>query len=224
MSKINELLQEIKSVFSGRIPLLDVILPPLLFTLLNELLSLQESLIIALISAGAFLAYRAWKKQALGYTLSGAAITVLAGILAWVSQSPKGFFLPGVITSGITFLLALVSIFAKRPLAGWSSHLTRGWPLDWYWHPRVRPAYNQVTWGWTVFFGLQFAIQGYFFLVGSASSLGIIQLLTGWPALIIVLAASYLYGQWRLGKLEGPGVDEYLNQSPPPWEGQQRGF
>ena len=224
MSKINELLQEIKSVFSGRIPLLDVILPPLLFTLLNELFPLQISLLIALISAGAFLAYRAWKKQALGYTLSGAAITALAGILAWVSQSPKGFFLPGVITSGITFLLALVSIIAQRPLAGFSSHLTRGWPLDWYWHPKVRPAYNQVTWGWMLFFGLQFGIQGYFFLEGSASSLGIIQLLTGWPALIVVLVASYLYGQWRLGKLGGPGVDEYLNQDPPPWEGQKRGF
>lgn len=32
-------------------------------------------------------------------------------------------------------------------------------PLAWYWHPRVRPAYSEVTLAWAVYFGLRLALQ-----------------------------------------------------------------
>ena len=53
---------------------------------------------------------------------------------------------------------------------------------------------------------------------------GYVQLLTGWPATILLLIASYLYGTWRLRKLGGPSVEEFKAGTEPPWEGQQRGF
>lgn len=224
MSKLKELRDEFQSILSGRIPILDVVLPPLLFTILNGLVSLTAALAVALVATGVLFGIRVWKKQSFGYTLGGAAITLVAGILAYVSQSAKGFFLPGVISSGITFLAALISLVSKRPLAAWSSHLTRGWPLQWYWHPRIRPAYSEVTIGWSLFFGLQFLIQVWLYRQGSAQSLGVAQILTGWPALIIVLAVSYLYGLWRLNQLKGPSVEEFQEGKEPPWEGQQRGF
>jgi hypothetical protein len=46
----------------------------------------------------------------------------------------------------------------------------------------------------------------------------------GWPATILLLAVSYLYGTWRLRNLEGPSVEEFREETEPPWEGQQRGF
>ncbi|MFO7945134.1 MAG: DUF3159 domain-containing protein [Anaerolineales bacterium] len=224
MSKLNELKDEFQSVLSGRVPLLDVVLPPLLFTLLNGLLSFTAALFVALAAAGILLGARLWRKQSFSYTLGGVAITVIAGVLAWISQSAKSFFLPGVISSGITFLASLASLIARRPLAAWSSHLTRGWPLKWYWHPQVRPAYSEVTMGWSAFFGMQFLIQAWFYWQRSAQSLGIIQLLIGWPVLILVLALSYLYGLQRLKTLQGPSVEEFQEGKDPPWEGQQRGF
>jgi hypothetical protein len=224
MSKLKELKDEFQSILSGRIPILDVVLPPLLFTLLNGLISLTAALAVSLASTGILFGIRVWKKQSFGYTLGGAGITLIAGILAYVSQSAKGFFLPGVISSGITFLATLISLVSKRPLAAWSSHLTRGWPLQWYWHPRIRPAYSEVTIGWSLFFGLQFLIQVWLYRQGSAQSLGVAQILTGWPALIVVLAVSYLYGLWRLTQLQGPSVEEFQEGKDPPWEGQQRGF
>ncbi len=224
MSKINELADEFKSILSGRVPILDVVLPPVVFTLLNNWSSLTTALVASLAAAAGLIGFRVWQKQTISYTLGGAGITALAGGLAWLSQSAKSFFLPGVVTSGLTFLAAAVSLLIRKPLAAWSSHLTRGWTLQWYWHPRVRPAYSEVTVGWTVFFGLQFTIQLLFFFGGSAQSLGLIQLLTGWPALILILAASYLYGLWRLNQLEGPSVAEFETGTSPPWEGQKRGF
>ena len=224
MSLLNDLFQEFQSVLSGQIPFLDVILPPLVFTLLNGLVPLWAALVIALGTAGLLVVIRIWKKGKPVYALGGTALTAAAGLLAWITQSAESFFLPGLISSGLTFLLAVISLLVRKPLAAWSSHLTRGWPIDWYWHPRIRPAYGQVTVIWTVFFFAQFAVQLYFYLQESARTLGIVQLLTGWPALILLLAGSYLYGLWRLKQLGGPSVEEYQHDQPPPWEGQQRGF
>ena len=53
---------------------------------------------------------------------------------------------------------------------------------------------------------------------------GVFQILTGWPATIILLIISYLYGVWRLQKLGGPSILEFKNGTEPPWEGQKRGF
>lgn len=35
---------------------------------------------------------------------------------------------------------------------------------------------------------------------------------------------SYLYGLWRLGRLEVPSVAEFESGAGPPWMGQRRGF
>ena len=75
-----------------------------------------------------------------------------------------------------------------------------------------------------VFFGLRLALQFNLLQAGAASQLGVVQFLTGWPATIILLIASYLYGTWRLRNLGGPAVEEFETGAEPPWQGQQRGF
>ncbi len=224
MTRLQELLEEFQSVVSGRVPLLDVIFPPLLFTILHGPLSLHLALAISVLSSLALVGYRLLKGESFGYATGGLAAILLAAVLAWITQSAAGYYLPGILTSGLTALLCLVSLMVKKPFAAWSSHLTRNWPLAWYWHERIRPAYAEVTLGWTVFFGSQFAIQSYYYLLGSTGSLGWVQILTGWPALVLILAASYVYGLRRLKDLNGPSVEEFKADSPPPWEGQQRGF
>lgn len=224
MSTFQEIAQELRSVLSGQIPLADVILPPLVFTVLSGRITLAAALLISLGLSAALIIARLITGQPIGYTLGGAGLILVSGGLAWITASAQSFFLPGVITSGLTFLAAVISLVIGKPLAAWSSHITRGWPLAWYWHPRVLPAYREVTAAWTIFFLAQFAVQTAFYLRGNAASLGWVQLLTGWPALIILLIGSYLYGLNRLTRLEGPGVDEFERDQPPPWDGQQRGF
>jgi hypothetical protein len=124
----------------------------------------------------------------------------------------------------VTVLVCGASVALGRPLVAWTSHAARRWPLGWYWHDRVRPAYSEVTLAWTAFFAIRLWIQVALFRSQEASTMGLVNVLLGWPATVVLLAISYLYGTWRLRRLEGPSVEEYRFGAEPPWTGQQRGF
>ena len=224
MSLFRELLTEFKTVMGGENRIADVIAPPLIFLITNRLAGLPWAVGISILVAILFLVFRLALGQSIWYAVGGLGSAGLAVGLSLLTNSPSGYFLPGLVTGGLTVVVALISVLGKRPLAAWSSHLTRGWEIQWYWHDKVRPAYSEVTWGWTLFFGARFYIQYQTYLSGSAERLGMIQLLSGWPALIVILALSYIYGIWRLGVLQGPSVEEFEAGADPPWVGQQRGF
>lgn len=54
--------------------------------------------------------------------------------------------------------------------------------------------------------------------------LALLNLLTGWPAIVLLLIVTYVYGIWRLQNLGGPSVEEFKAGAPPPWQGQKKGF
>jgi hypothetical protein len=121
-------------------------------------------------------------------------------------------------------LLCLASLALGQPLVAWTSHVVRRWPREWYWHPKVRPAYAEVTVAWAVFFGVKLVLQAQLIRLGALQEIVWFQALSGWPATIALLLVSYLYGTWRLRRLGGPSVEEYRRGAPPPWSSQQRGF
>ena len=223
-SKFQEIITEFRSVMTGRGGLTDSLIPPIVFLIMNALagfeIALWGSLGIALIIA----AYRQIKRQPLRYALGGIGGVILAVLIARLVGGAQGYFLPGIISGFFTVFLCLTSIILKRPLVAWTSFITRRWPLEWYWHPRVRPAYSEVTLAWGIFFALRTLLQFQLFQRGEAATLGVVQLISGWPALILLLVASYLYGIWRLHNLKGPSVVEVKSGAEPPWEGQKRGF
>ena len=203
MSRLKELQEELKTVLSGRgARLLDSFLPLLVFLIANPMVGVNIALGAALAVTGVFAVFRIIKKESLVYALGGFGGVLLAGIFVKLSGSDTGFFLPGLISGAITIVLCTVSVVINRPLVAWMSFITRRWPLDWYWHPRVLPAYNE----------------------GAVNALGVTKILLGWPFIVILLIASYLYGLWRLDHLNGPGVEEFKTGKEPPWLGQKRGF
>jgi hypothetical protein len=224
MDKLSEILEELRMVLAGRSNILDSILPPLFFVLLNAIWDMQVAIWVSLGLAVVIAIYRLFRRQSLLYALGGAGGVALAVGVAHLLGRAEGFFLPTIISGAFTTLLCLVSVLAGRPLVAFTSFVARRWPLDWYWHPKVRPAYSRVTWMWVVFFGLRLLLQFSLFQGEAASLLGIVQFLTGWPATIILLIVSYLYGSWRLRNLGGPSVEEFKSGAEPPWKGQQRGF
>lgn len=225
MAKLLELWEELRSVFAGRgSNLLDALLPVVIFLAANPRFGLITALVLSIGAAVFFSALRVIKKDNLYYALGGAAAVLLAAVFALVNDSAAAFFLPGLITSAVTVVLLLLSAIARRPLAAVSSHLTRGWPIAWYWHERVRPAYSEVTLFWAVGFGARLGLEYWLFQQGAAGSLGLIRTVIGWPYTILILILSYLYGLWRLGRLGGPSVEEFQASKPEPWEGQKRGF
>jgi hypothetical protein len=225
MSKLNELQEEFKLVLSGRgLRLLDSFLPLLVFLVADPLFGLKAALWGALAVAALFAIYRIIRRESLVYAFGGLGGVLLAAVFVNISGSGTGFFLPGLISGGITVVLCVVTVAINRPIVALTSFIARRWPLDWYWHPRVLPAYNEVTIAWAVAFSARLTLEYWLFQQEAVSALGTVRILLGWPFTIALLIASYLYGLWRLDRLQGPSVEEFKAGKEPPWEGQKRGF
>ena len=224
MNRLRELTEEFRSVVAGRAGVVDTVLPPAAFLLVNAVLGFQAAMAAAVITAGVVAVLRWRRDQTLLYAVGGLAGALLAYLVADLSGRAEGFFLPGMFGGMLTLLACLVSLLARRPLVAWTSHIARRWPLPWYWHPRVRPAHAEVTLLWALFFALRLGIQWMLFQERRLEALATWNAVTGWPATVALLAASYLYGLWRLRRLEGPSVEELRVGTPPPWSGQRRGF
>ncbi len=225
MNKLAEIQEELESVLSGRgAKLLDSFLPLLFFLVVNPFLGVNIALGAALTVAGLFALIRILKKESVLYALGGLGGVLLAGIFVKLSGSEAGFFLPGLISSGLTIVLCTVSVVINRPLVAWTSFITRRWPLNWYWHPKVLPAYSEVTIIWAVAFSARLGLEFWLFQQKAVNALRATKIILGWPFIIILLIATYLYGLWRLSNLKGPSIDEFKAGTTPPWEGQKRGF
>ncbi len=223
-NRFNELLEEFRTVFKGRGSTIDAIISPLIFLIVNAIWGLTPAMWAALAIAAILTVLRLVRQQPWVYALFGMLGVALAIGLSLLTRQAENFFLPTLVTSGGTLLACLVTLVIRRPLAALSSHLTRSWPLDWYAHPKVRPAYSEVTWMWAALFALRLALQTSLYLNQDAGTLAWVNILLGWPVTITVLVISYLYGTWRLQKLGGPSVEEFQQATPPPWQGQKRGF
>ncbi len=223
MDKARELLEEFRAVV-GNVGLLDTVVPPVLFLALNGWVGFNSAMIGSLGLSAVIAVVRLRRKQSLLYTLAGTASVALAIVLAYLLGRAQGYFLPDIVNNGLVVGLSLVSLVIRKPMVAWTSFLARRWPLDWYWHDRVRPAYTEVTWAWTLFFALRLFWQVILFRGQNVGQLALFNTLTGWPATIVLLIVSYLYGTWRLARLGGPSVEECRNNAPPPWQSQRRGF
>lgn len=222
--KLREITEELRTVLTGRRRLVDSIVPPTLFLVMNALFGLEIAMWSALGVALTITVVRLVRGQSLRYALGGLGGVAIALLIAWWLGRAEGYFLPGMITGVLTVILCLASVVAGRPLVAWTSHLARRWPVGWYWHPRVRPAYSEVTLAWAVFFAVRSLLQCTLFQDQAAGLLAALNVVTGWPATIVLLVISYIYGTWRLRHLGGPSVEEFKSGAEPPWTGQRRGF
>lgn len=221
---ITEIRGEARELVFGRVPVADGVLPPLVFVGFNAIWGVIPAAIAGTGSALLIVVWRLSRGRPLRFALAGLVGTGLAVALALRSGSARDYFLPGLLGGVATTILIAVSIAWRRPLVAWTSWLTRGWPMDWYWHPNVRPAYSRASWLWAGFFAVRTSAQGWLYLTGQETALGLVRLIAGWPGLLALLAVTYYLGRrWLIG-LEGPSVEEFENRSGPPWTGQQRGF
>lgn len=222
--KLRELLDELRTVVIGERKLLDTLLPPLLFFLLIARLSFTTAVWGALGLAAAIIGWRLARRQSVAAAAGGVLGLLLAAGVARLLDREAGFFLPSIAVSGGTVVLAAVSMVVRRPMVAWTSHIARRWPRAWYWHPRVRPAYTEVTGLWLVYFLARFLLQVNLFQAQQLEGLAGVNLALGWPGTVALLVVSYLYGTWRLRRLGGPSVAEFEAGADPPWESQRRGF
>ena len=221
---VSEIRGELRELVSGRVGIADGVLPPLLFVILNNLWGVGPG---AAAGIGSALLITLWR-LALGrptrFAVAGLFGALLAAGLALRSGSAEDYFLPGIISGAVTTVALTVSVPLGRPLVAYTSWITRGWPLDWYWHDQVRPAYSRTTLIWAAFFGTRTLVQWRLFVDEQVEWLGIVRVALGWPALIALLIVTYVLGRRWIESLGGPSIEEFEAGAPPPWEGQKHGF
>lgn len=224
MRLFNDIHDELKKLVFSRPGMADLVLPPLVFLIMNLSAGFYPALFVSLFMTTSFLIYRCIRKESVKRSLEGLLLILIAFGLVFLLKREEGIFLPSMLTGAVTVVLALLSIAAKRPLVAWMSFMSRGWPIDWYRHPRVRPAYTETTWLWAVYFSLRLAAQIIYFQQGNVDRLVFLNFLLGWPGILVLLILTYVYGIIRLGSLGGPSVEEFKTGTGPPWAGQKKGF
>ncbi|MFW6281039.1 MAG: DUF3159 domain-containing protein [Halanaerobium sp.] len=217
-----EILEELRSIFLNKT--FDAILPPLVYAVINSIFGLIPAVILAVFTALFNFSRRIIKKENWKYSLGGLVGVIFASSLAYLSNNASSYFIPALTSSSLFLLTAVITLLTGKPLAAWASHLSRGWPLEWFWRDDVKPAYREVTIFWAVYFALRLTIQINLFFSDAVLNLAWVNIILGWPAITVVLVISYIYGIWRLNNLGGPGVDEFKQDKKPPWDGQKRGF
>ena len=222
--RIAEILEEFRLVVVGKRSWSDALVPPLVFVLINLIFGIWPAIACAVGLSLVITVVRLLRRHPLRYALGGLSGVTVASLLAIGLSRGEGYFLPGMASGAVTSTLCLISVIARRPLVAWTSYIARRWPRDWYWHPRVRPAYSEVTLAWFAFFSARLLTQYLLFQRGATLALSTVNLILGWPSITLLLVGSYIYGLWRLRQLKGPSVEEFLGKKAPPWTGQKRGF
>jgi hypothetical protein len=223
-NKLQELSQEFRSVVIGESNLADTLIPTLVFLIVNGILGFEYAMWTSLVIAVIITIVRLRRRQPVQYAVGGVGSVLFAIVLSRLVGRAEGYFLPAIANGALVFVVTLASVLVRRPLVAWTSYFARRWPLEWYWHPRVRPAYSEVTLFWAIIFGLRLWLQVILFRAEDPETFATLTVLGGWPTTILLLVLSYLYGTWRLSRLGGPSVEELESGAPPPWQGQQLGF
>jgi hypothetical protein len=127
---IAEIKEELLSVIKGKT--VDAIIPPLVYVTANVFLDLNVAAAIAITSALILVIVRLNSKKSWKYAFSGLLGVAIATAFALFADNATNYYFPKLITSTGLILITGVSLLSRRPLAAWLSHLSRGWPLDWF--------------------------------------------------------------------------------------------
>ena len=124
---------------------IDAILAPVFFVTISRFQELQTSILLTGALIVITLSYRVFRKESLKNSLIGVAGTSIALLIAQIQGSASGFFLPGIIRDLSVATIGFLSILFGRPFTIYTSKSIRGWPLDWFLHKNVKPAYREVA-------------------------------------------------------------------------------
>lgn len=187
----------------------DMVLPTLIFVGVTAGVSIMAGAGAAVLWCGLVIAYRLRRRQRLTHAVSGLGAVVVGVVVALLTDGAEGFFLPGIIGNIAFGAVCLISVVGRRPAVAYTSAALYRWPLKWYFHPRVRPAYSETTIVWGVYYLAKGFWQYRLVQQEDLAALTTVRLVLGWPGLAGLLAATYAFITWRLRTLDAPDVDEF---------------
>ena len=117
-------------------------IPVVVFVLANLLFTVQVAVIAALVAGVAIAVWRIVRRQPLQPAVSGLLGVGIAAFIAYRTGEARGFYLPGLIYSGVLAVAFLGSVLVRRPLAGVIWHGINGDGQGWRDNPALLRAYT----------------------------------------------------------------------------------
>ncbi|MBU1143873.1 MAG: DUF3159 domain-containing protein, partial [Firmicutes bacterium] len=152
-----EIYEELILVLKGKT--LDTLLPPIVFIITLNLFNLNVSIITSVSLSILLWLHRAIRHDNQKYAIFGLLGVIIASLFAYLNNDPRTYFIPDILGSGFILILTVYTLIINKPLAAYVSHLTRGWPLAWFWRKDVLPAYREVTWFWLFYFVIRTSVE-----------------------------------------------------------------
>lgn len=162
-------------------------IPVAVFVVANLLLELRPALIAALAAGVAVAVWRIARRQALQPAVSGLLGVGLCAFIAYRTGEARGFYLPGLIYSGVLGAAFLISAVVRWPLAGVIWHGINGDGQTWRSDPRLLRAYTFATLLWAAVFVARVVLQGLLYFAEEETWLGVARLAMGYPLIIVAL-------------------------------------
>lgn len=122
---------------------------------------------------------------------SAVVATALAAFFALRSGQAQDAFLPGIITSGLYGVAALVSILTRWPMVGFvvavgdPDFAER--PTAWRHDRGLVAVCSRLTWVLVALFALRVAVMLPLYLAGEVAWLGVAKIALGWPAYLLAI-------------------------------------
>ncbi|MDP9405819.1 MAG: DUF3159 domain-containing protein [Actinomycetota bacterium] len=202
-----------RDLLTDRRVLLDTVAPPVVFVVANATGGLAVAAVVSVGMSLLLVAVRVARRQRLLYAASGLGGVALAvGVAVWAGEA-EAYFLPGIVSNAVLGAVSVVSVLVRRPAIALTSAAIYRWPLGWYWHDKVRPAYSEITWVWAAVYLAKAGVQYLLVVRGDVGWLAVARVVLGWPLFAVLLVATYAYVNRRLAALAGPTVDEYRRAS-----------
>lgn len=172
--------------------LIDSGLPAAAFVVANVIGGLQPAIWAGVGAALLIFLWRLARRQSLRQAISGVLVVAICVLIAKFTGQARGFFLLGIVRSGILGLIFVGSAAVRWPLVGviWNffSPSSSPWRSD-------RKAMRVYTWtsvAWGASFLVKFAVEGLLYRADSTTGLGVFRVVMGYPLTFGLLALTFV--------------------------------
>jgi len=124
---------------------LSLVLPTVVFMVLDALAGLGIAAIGAVLAAGAIAGWRLLRGESAGQALIGLGLAGSCALVASLTGQPRGFFLVPMAVPLLALVVCVASVTVGRPLTGVVGNRLVGGPASWWQNSDLRRSYARTT-------------------------------------------------------------------------------
>ncbi len=173
--------------------LIDGAAPAVGFLLGYATVNAKIGVLIALLIAVAIGAFRLLKGDSVKVVAISVAVVVVFSLFVGITGEGRGFYLPDLLICAVCAAAFGVTLLTGRPLTHWACRRIGLEPADAA-DPAARVRlHRRVTLAWFLFWAAHLVVMVPLYIANKVVMLGSVALILGKPALVVMIAATFLW-------------------------------